>query len=138
MKRAFCVGAGIIIFIAFVLSILMAQPENIVINNTGIYKVKERSPVSFPHGLHMESDLSCTDCHHWYRSDGKNILDESKLEEGKPGIKCSDCHKRKGRSRLRYNLREAFHMQCMGCHGKLKKEGKKSGPRLCGECHPWK
>ena len=137
MKRACCFGAGIIIFIAFVLSILMAQPDDIIINNAAVFGIKERSPVAFPHGLHM-GDLSCKDCHHWYSSDGKNILDESKLEEGRSGIKCADCHKRERRSGLRYGLMEAFHMQCMGCHGKLKKEGKKTGPRLCGECHPWK
>ncbi len=117
----------------FAYSLLLAQPDKIVLNNKDAFKVKERPSVDFPHGLHMEGDLECTDCHHQYK-DGKNILDEDTLEQGNQGIKCASCHANDSK----YNLREAFHMQCMGCHGKLKNEGKKTGPRLCGQCHPRK
>lgn len=136
MKRSFYTSVFIAGIIVLALSILSAQSDKMVLNNKDTFKVKERPPVEFPHGLHMEGELECTDCHHFYRN-GKNVLDESTLEEGNSRIKCSNCHRRK-KIRRRYNLRDAFHLQCMGCHGKLKKVGKKTGPGLCGECHPWK
>ncbi len=135
MKRF---GMGVCIIAVFgIVSLLVAQPDSIVINNVEVYGTKNRPAVAFPHLLHMES-IACTDCHHWYAANGKNMLDESKLEEGKPGIKCRDCHWKQGRREVRYSLMEAYHLQCMGCHGRMKRDGKKTGPRLCGECHPWK
>ncbi len=132
MKKIYYVNI-LMLVLTFTFTLLFAQPDDILLNNEKAFGVKERPPVAFPHSLHMESDLECTDCHHRYR-EGKNVLDEDTLEEGRAGIKCADCHERENR----YNLREAFHLQCMGCHGRLKKEGKETGPRLCGECHPRK
>jgi len=103
---------------------LWAQPENIVLAG------KTRSAVSLPHNRHVEAGLSCTDCHHIYEN-GKNILDESKLEEGNQGIRCSACHGPKSR----LNLEKAFHNQCTGCHRKYLIDKKKTGPRYCGGCH---
>jgi len=114
-----------IIFIAltvFIGSPLQAQPEKIVLDLSKILGGITRPEVNFPHNRHMESDLSCKDCHHIYEN-GKNVLDESNLEEGNQGIRCSACH---GPNKLM----EAFHHQCIGCHTK-----KKIGPRFCGECH---
>lgn len=127
---------GILISLAVLLLItfieLRAQPEIIILNNVSVFNKKERTPVAFPHELHME-ELSCSDCHHRYEK-GKNILDESELEEGNIEIQCSNCHGLK----TKINLRKAFHRQCIGCHSRYKKEGYETGPRLCGECHPWK
>jgi hypothetical protein len=122
--------------ISFTISLLLAQPDEIIINNTHTFINKQRTPVRFPHGLHMGSGLPCKDCHHVY-SNGKNVLDESELVEGNPRIKCSSCHtiKKTGSSQ---GLMDAFHLQCMGCHKELELKGKKSGPRLCGPCHPRK
>ena len=135
MKMICRAALGLVSIIAIFASVLLAQPENITINNVNVYKSKQRPQVEFPHGIHMESDLSCTDCHHRYQ-DGKNVLDEDDLEEGGAQVKCSSCHERS--TITGNNLREAFHLQCIGCHRKMKKEGKKSGPRLCAKCHPWK
>ena len=134
MKRI-CVISGIMSIFALTLSVLIAQPEKITLNNIEAFKTKERPAVEFPHGIHMEGDLDCTDCHHNYK-DGKNILNEDDLEEGSSSVKCAGCHA--GENENNYNLRQAFHKQCMGCHRKLDKAGKKTGPRLCGECHPLK
>ena len=110
---------------AMMISILSAQPEKITLENVEAYKKKRRPPVHFPHEVHMAGDLACTDCHHRYEN-GKNILDESELEEGTPNIQCRACHT----TQSRVNLRRAFHRQCIGCHRREKR-----GPRLCGECH---
>ncbi len=123
----------IIICTLFAITVLIAQPDDIELNNEKAFNGKQRPPVSFPHGLHMEGDLECLDCHHKYVN-GENVLEEDSLEEGEAGIKCAECHTKINK----YNLMEAFHQQCMGCHGKLQKKGEKTGPRLCGECHPWK
>ncbi|RPJ07678.1 MAG: cytochrome c class III [Deltaproteobacteria bacterium] len=111
-------------------SLLQAQPDNIVLDHSKSFGKKGRSPVPFPHSRHIEAGPSCKDCHHLYEN-GKNVLDESTLEEGNPGVHCSACHS----SKSRIDLEQAFHHQCMGCHKRFLKEKKKTGPRLCGECH---
>jgi c(7)-type cytochrome triheme protein len=121
------------ILVAFIIPWVKAQPDKIKLDHVVAFGKKQRPPVLFPHNQHIETGLSCKDCHHRYEK-GKNVLEDSELEEGKPGIKCSECHGPKTRPKLR----EAFHRQCMDCHNKMKKTGKKTGPRLCGECHPWK
>jgi len=129
-------GILLIGIISFTMSIVSAQPDEIIINDSRIFKHPQRTPVRFPHGLHMGTVPSCKDCHHVYRG-GKNVLDESELTEGNPKILCSSCHAlNKADGRL--GLMDAFHIQCIGCHRKLALKGKKSGPRLCGQCHPWR
>lgn len=123
----------VILFIAMFLIpalFIYAQPEKIIINNNAVYMGKQRAPVKFPHGNHM-AGLSCTDCHHKY-GNGKNVIDESELIDGNRNIKCAYCHTSKS------SLMSAYHRQCIGCHSKTRKEGKASGPVLCGKCHPWK
>jgi hypothetical protein len=107
-----------------------AQPDKIVLDHSNISGGRTRPPVTLPHNRHVEAGLSCKDCHHIYQN-GKNVLDESKLEEGNKSIRCSACHGPKSR----LNLEQAFHNQCIGCHTKYQKEKKKTGPRYCGECH---
>lgn len=112
---------------------LMAQPDNITLNHSEIFVKRERPPVAFPHGRHVEGEISCKDCHHQYKG-GENILDESTLQEGNPEIKCSACHT----PGSRIDLQRAFHYQCLSCHKKNERERKKTGPRFCGECHLWR
>ena len=109
---------------------LQAQPNKIILDHSKDFVKKGRPPVPFPHNRHVEAGLSCKDCHHVYEN-GKNVLDESKLEEGNQGGRRSACHL----SRSRIDLQQAFHNQCMGCHKQFLKEKKKTGPRFCGECH---
>jgi len=124
------IGCRILVMTAAALLILTAsplraQPDKIVLDNSKALGEKTRPAVTFPHNRHAEAGLSCKDCHHIYEN-GKNILDESKLEEGNQDIRCSACHGPK----FRLNLEQVFHNQCIGCHTK-----KKAGPRFCGECH---
>jgi c(7)-type cytochrome triheme protein len=109
---------------AFTGVLAWAQSDQMKLDHPEGFGKKQRPPVVFPHNRHVEANLTCKDCHHRYEQ-GKNALDESELEPGKPGIRCSECHDSKSRPRLR----EAFHDQCIGCHSK------KTGPRYCGECH---
>ena len=127
MKRLGCGGMAItiLVLLVFIGSPLRAQPDKMILDDSKVAGRKTRPEVTFPHSRHMESDLSCKDCHHVYK-DGKNVLEESDLNEGNQGIHCSACHGAK----VRPNLQEAFHHQCIGCHTK-----KSKGPRLCGECH---
>jgi c(7)-type cytochrome triheme protein len=111
-------------------SYLLAQPDKIVLGRSNVPGGKTRPAVTFSHNRHVEAGLSCKDCHHVYKN-GKNVLDEGTLEEGKEGIRCSACHGPKSR----LNLEQAFHDECIGCHRKDWKEKKKTGPLFCGECH---
>jgi len=111
-------------------SVLRAQPDKMVLDSSKTSGSKGRPAVMFPHNRHIEVGLGCKDCHHIYEN-GKNVLDEGKLEEGNQDIRCSSCHV----SKVRPRLKQAFHDQCMGCHTKYQKEKKKTGPRFCGECH---
>ena len=109
---------------------LMAQSDMMILDTSRGLSGKKRPPVSFPHNLHVEKGLSCKDCHHLYEKGG-NVLDESNLTEGNKEIRCSFCHG----SKSRFNLEQAYHGQCMGCHKKPLKEQKKALPRYCGGCH---
>ena len=51
-------------------------------------------------------------------------------------ISCDSCHD--GEPAGGYGTQDAVHMKCLGCHREIEKQGKKTGPRLCGQCHPWK
>jgi hypothetical protein len=109
---------------------LRAQQDKMVLDSSKASGKKQRPAVTFAHNRHVEVGLSCKDCHHIYEN-GKNVLDESKLEEGNKDIHCSACHGPKARR----HLKDAFHDQCIGCHTTYQKEKKKTGPRYCGGCH---
>ena len=133
-KRKFGFALGIAVMALLPCSYLLAQSADLMLSNPGEYGKKRRAAVEFPHGLHMEGDISCTDCHHDYKG-GKNALDESTLSQDRRAeIKCSSCHGQK--SNNKYDLKDAFHLKCMGCHRKTAKTGKKTGPQLCAKCHP--
>ncbi|MBN2041111.1 MAG: cytochrome c3 family protein [Spirochaetes bacterium] len=108
---------------------LSAQSDEMIINNVGVFKKHTRPLVHFSHFKHQYMDeVSCTDCHHIFFL-GKNVLDPDYLIEGGKSIKCSYCHKSQS------DLRQAYHKQCIACHDKYAKAGKKAGPGTCGECH---
>lgn len=116
--------------IALTGSVLIAQEDKMILDSSKSSKKRGRPVVTFPHNQHIGAGLDCKACHHIYQN-GKNILDESQLAAGNPDIRCSKCHG----SKLRLNLQQAFHDQCLGCHVSYQKEKKKTGPRYCGECH---
>jgi hypothetical protein len=83
-------------------------------------------PMAFPHSNHKE--YKCTECHHDYM-DAKNVW-----QEGQEVKLCNVCHKLQTVGKI-MNLEKAYHDKCQGCHKKLKKEKKKTGPTSCSKCH---
>ena len=121
----------VIIFCMAAAAGLWSQSGIVVIDNPFHYRQKERGPVLFPHEKHlMQTD--CTRCHHRYTG-GLNVLDMEDLTPGNSRIRCVQCHTEKS-SHLR--TREAYHSQCMGCHRQRARQNKKTGPRMCAQCHP--
>jgi c(7)-type cytochrome triheme protein len=123
---------------------LAAQPEDIVLDDYSVFYNRSRPPVPFPHMLHIDSEIECSQCHHRFKG-GENVVDEAELEEDAAGIKCAECHKNNPGFRLEpdldptnRNLRQAYHRMCTGCHRQLQKENKKTGAVTCGGCHPKK
>ena len=73
----------------------------------------EYGRVSFTHMKHMDDyEIDCADCHHEDMEGGMS--------------KCTNCHE---------PPKNALHKNCQGCHKDLEKEGKKTGPVKCRECH---
>lgn len=122
---------------------LKAQPDDISLDDNEVFTSRSRPAVEFPHLLHFDdAGIECSKCHHRFK-DGENIVDDSELEEGAKGIKCSSCHKSEAGFRFKPDLdptkrtlRQAYHRMCMSCHRQLKKENKKAGSVTCGGCHP--
>ncbi len=113
------------VFISFTILNAKTDPNN----NFPDY---QRPPVLFlenHHDQHMENQ-DCLECHHKYEN-GRNILDEGDLEEDNVETSCASCHNNHGK----YDLRQAYHKQCIGCHHRLSTANMKTGPILCGECH---
>ena len=121
----------VIIFCIAAAAGLRSQSGIVIIENTSHYRQKERGPVLFPHEKHF-THTECTRCHHRYIG-GLNVLDMEDLRPGKSCIRCVYCHTEKS-SHLR--TREAYHTQCMGCHRQRARQDKKTGPRMCAQCHP--
>jgi hypothetical protein len=128
LKKIVCLTLFVVmgtVFISFTILSAKTDPNNDVAHH-------QRPPVLFLekyHDQHMENQ-DCLECHHKYET-GENILDEGDLEEGDPEILCASCHNNK----VKYNLQQAFHRQCIGCHDRLCAAKMKTGPSLCGECH---
>ena len=85
----------------------------------------QRPLVIFPHEEHS-AVIECQRCHHDFDANGNNL--------GGEGQACSECHAKTATGGL-LPLKQAFHVQCIGCHSKLLAQGKKTGPITCGECH---
>ncbi len=112
-----------------------AQADTMKLDDSRVFRAGTRPPVAFTHSNHMGLEgSSCTDCHHRYEKGRprENVLDLGELEEGNSAIRCAACH------RTPAALQKVFHQQCIGCHERLSRQGKPTGPRLCGECHAWK
>ena len=101
-------------------------------------------PTNFNHEQHQEL-FECADCHHSRNSDGtKGPYIEGEEQN------CVTCHNSKDmadsivRGENKLNTLEGIgHASCVGCHYKILKEGKVSGPTTrsngkCIACHPAK
>lgn len=91
---------------------------------------KKKPPVTFDHPAHVKvmekSGQNCEVCHH--------------LVDKKPAQKdnCSDCHS-KPQGKLGTcsdkGKKNAFHVQCIGCHKKAKDSAKAKQATKCNGCH---
>lgn len=101
---------------------LLAAPESIQ---------AKKAPVRFSHQKHMAKELECTACHHTW--DGTSKI-----------LKCSSagCHDQPSKKE-KMSFYKAFHaskapQSCIGCHKAAIKQGNKSAPKSCKQCHPKK
>jgi len=78
--------------------------------------------VPFDHGRHIAYEKGhCVVCHH--TSTGTEVRDT-----------CRQCHL--PAARFPPDSRTAFHGSCIGCHEKLRRQGKNAGPtKRCSDCH---
>jgi uncharacterized protein YukE len=105
--------------------------------------------VNFPHGVHIEGEGSCLECHSSYAQHGKTHLEGcSGCHHGKGAgrVKCTDCHraeeamfKGKGVKDIPVTPNSNHgEVDCTECHGAVKK-GKKSDiadvKANCARCH---
>lgn len=79
-----------------------------------------RPAVEFNHVLHTKAlePEGCKPCHDRVDEKGR-MIPEVVREEGAD----------------REALMERYHDRCLGCHKQRVKQGKRTGPRTCGECH---
>ncbi|MCP4347264.1 MAG: cytochrome c3 family protein [Desulfobacterales bacterium] len=122
--KYFCWCFSILLLFCSALPVF-SQDDVIVMNNEEL-GVHQRPLVSFPHEQHTK-DIDCSRCHHDYDIFGVNTDAE--------GRKCSECHTRESAASNIAPLAKAVHLQCKGCHFKMKKQGKKEVPLMCGQCH---
>ena len=114
-------------------------PETIQMKSK-LWPAPTKAQVTFSHKKHNEEyKLACDQCHHVYK-DGKNTW-----KEGDPVQLCDACHteattqgvKKLPPDQLKLNLYNAIHVNCQGCHQKMKKDKPDSkAPTTCSGCHP--
>jgi len=85
----------------------------------------ERPIVDFNHEKHT-AKIDCLQCHHDY--------DAFKNNRGGDGQACQTCHGPDAKEEM-ISLKDAFHLQCKGCHENLRNQGKPAGDVTCGGCH---
>lgn len=91
---------------------------------------KKKPPVVFDHPKHAkmikEQKQDCQACHHLVanKAPSKDLCSDCHMKpQGKLGT-CQDMSQKKN----------PFHVRCVGCHKKMKAEGKKP-PTACNGCH---
>ncbi|CCH48955.1 cytochrome c3 family protein [Pseudodesulfovibrio piezophilus] len=92
-----------------------------------------KTPVEFPHKMHVDNGIDCLVCHH-----------KATSKDNVKGCASEGCHTDAGKKAKKdpEGYYQAFHNKkseaaCLGCHKKAKKAGK-SAPVSCKDCHPKK
>ncbi len=109
----------VLVFTAFIAP-AHSQEDTYILDHSVMGK-HQRPLVEFNHKLHAENKLDCIRCHHDFDAYLNN--------RGGEGQTCDSCHKQEADDG-QPSLKDAFHLQCKGCH-----EIMKTGPVTCGECH---
>ncbi len=101
-------------------------PESIL--KMPVKAAREKPLVAFSHRRHEARGVTCVKCHHVYQ--GKRNV----WRQGQPVKRCPECHAffPKGEQP---DLKNALHLQCKGCHLKLRRERRAAGPIDCKDCH---
>ena len=138
---------GVVFLFAFVYAAQQA-PDNITMNSK-VYAKHKKALVTLTHKKHsVDYKVACTDCHHIYK-DGKNVWKEGDAVQKCDAKACHDKAKapktKEGEKKLSRmeKLKQGYHYSaihenCVGCHKKLKKAAKPTGPTACKDCHPKK
>lgn len=98
------------------------KPENkIGIAHTEIFEELERPQVIFDHNKHVKAlkEEGCETCHPLNKEKGLIFFEFPKKVDKKD----------------KDSVMNAYHDECIGCHKKKSREGKKAGPITCGDCH---
>ncbi len=111
------------IFLVGAVAVISAAEVNKGAATYTIDKCKKRKQsVEFNHAKHQGLEgVTCKTCHH-------------KVKKGETPRGCFQCHQCKKKGNIP-SARTAFHRNCRGCHAKMKKAGKATGPTSCTGCH---
>lgn len=110
---------------------LAATAADVIADDKAVIQFKTKTGlVTFNHYLHATLRVTqCESCHHTHN-------------EGEPIKRCSDCHKKKKKTKIEgFSIvapknSKAYHMKCKGCHKYTIKELEKpAGPTKCKLCH---
>ncbi|WP_029898214.1 acidic tetraheme cytochrome c3 TmcA [Desulfohalovibrio reitneri] len=128
MSRHHPKGRGALVLAVLACALLFAAAavaqERMLEYEAEAFEESQMPASKFDHDLHMGEIPDCTVCHHYYE-DGQKVEGADSI-----GMACSDCHSLGGDETNSVPLREAYHVQCAGCH---EQQGK--GPVACGQCH---
>jgi len=94
--------------------------NRLIIAHKEIFGKLARPLVVFDHGLHSDKfrKEGCKTCH--------PAASDSDLVFAFPF---------RADAKEKSSLRDAYHRKCIGCHSRMIKEGGKTGPVRCGDCH---
>jgi hypothetical protein len=92
----------------------------------------EKKSARFPHSVHLDLGVACTQCHHDSNHQPLTDKDIAALENSEQ-LLCQNCHNQDFANAELQTLKEVFHARCKECH----KQGinGKTGPTKCTGCH---
>lgn len=92
----------------------------------------EKKSARFPHSVHLDLGVACTQCHHDSNHQPLTDKDIAALENSEQ-LLCQNCHNKDFANAELQTLKEVFHARCKECH----KQGVngKTGPTKCIGCH---
>lgn len=133
MKRFFCYFLALSLLAVSVCAANELGPKEIILKST-VDPSENPRLAFFPHAQHQK-EYYCSTCHHITDKNGKKIP----FDQGMKVEKCESCHNKaaayRGMPEKLTPLKNVAHLRCKGCHRKLKKEGKSTGPITCKGCH---
>lgn len=114
----------VVLFVAGIALPAFSQEPVIVLLHKELGK-HQRPAVEYNHENHAKK-IDCLQCHHDYDAYLNN--------RGGEGQPCSTCHGPEAVQET-ISLKDAFHLQCKGCHESMRFQGKPAGATTCGKCH---